>query len=505
MGDIAMTTNGAAADLVLAANAASLERMQWRADPLADRTAEAIIGRWQTLDADTQFGEAVAMHAEHWQRIRFANTLIAQWETNGQLVDWRAPLADNASAPHREIAATLQTYVRDARTLPDWIDGDRVMRAETIFFEQGVLSCLLLFCASLPECYVAPDLADVLHAAGQLEQHTEHRIRSTAAMIFPVMMRGGLTTPEGGGIAQVLKVRLIHAMIRNLILRGNPESIATAAQSESGSVEIPRLLGRIENAQSNLFETLFAHGWDIDRDALPCNQEELAYTLLTFHYIYLRGMRTLGVPLNADDELSYLHAWNVMAHVLGVERELMPQNMSDAEKMFTEMQSRARADAMKRPGDKDPRPKLGQALMKSMESVIPLQVARGFPSLLTKTLCGAQVASELGIANRASFLSKIFYAVVMLVVRAIDKIVRLFLPNFSLSRMLGRVMGYHLMTKLLLDQTRPLKLPGRLLNQMHGLLDEWSDDAKAPSWMNWIEDRMTARGQWTHSLRRENK
>ncbi|MCB2042404.1 MAG: DUF2236 domain-containing protein, partial [Rhodoferax sp.] len=65
------------------------------------------------------------------------------------------------------------------------------------FYEYGPLSCILLFCASLPECYVLPDLATVLHRAGQLEQHTEYRIRSTAAMIFPVMMRGGLSDASG--------------------------------------------------------------------------------------------------------------------------------------------------------------------------------------------------------------------------------------------------------------------------------------------------------------------
>jgi hypothetical protein len=76
--------------------------------------------------------------------------------------------------------------------------------------EYGALSVTMLFCSSLPECYVIPDLAAVLHATGQLETHTDYRIRATGAMIFPVMMAGGLTAPDGGGIAQILKVRLIH-------------------------------------------------------------------------------------------------------------------------------------------------------------------------------------------------------------------------------------------------------------------------------------------------------
>lgn len=382
-------------------------------------------------------------------------------------------------------------------------DAAKINRAEAVFMEHGVLSCLLLFCASLPECYVLPDLSDVLHAAGQLEQHTEHRIRQTAAMIFPVMMRGGLCTPEGSGVAQVLKVRLIHAMIRNLILHGNPESVVLAMQGDDGNsvTEIDSL--DVPVGSVDMFQTLFAHGWDLQRDQLPCNQEELAYTLLTFHYVFLRGMRTLGVGLRADDEDAYLHAWNAMAHVLGVRRELMPQTMSECETRFAEMQARGRADAAKRPGDEDPRPKLGRALMQSMEVAIPIRALKGFPSLLAKTLCGKTVAGELGILGRASFASRVFYAVAVFAVRCIDTVMRIFIPQFSLSRMLGRILGYHMMAKLLMDQTRPLKLPNHLLNQVHAAIDQWSHDNANPGWVNRLEDRFTASGRWTLQMQQK--
>ena len=106
-------------------------------------------------------------------------------------------------------------------------------------------STTLLFCASLPECYVLPHLSEVLHVAGQLEEHTEYRIRQTAAMVFPVMMKGGLTTAGGGGVAQVLKVRLIHATIRHLILHGAP-------QEARGRIEPQPVAGGPANLQQAL-------------------------------------------------------------------------------------------------------------------------------------------------------------------------------------------------------------------------------------------------------------
>ncbi|TAF69260.1 MAG: bifunctional aminodeoxychorismate synthase component I/aminotransferase, partial [Curvibacter sp.] len=52
--------------------------------------------------------------------------------------------------------------------------------------------------ARIHEAIAAGDLYQLNYTA-QLEARTEHRIRATAAMIFPVMMRGGLTAPQGGG------------------------------------------------------------------------------------------------------------------------------------------------------------------------------------------------------------------------------------------------------------------------------------------------------------------
>lgn len=472
-----------------AADEALLDRMQLQADPLADTTIARILGPWTAMTPSASAAELLAANATHWQRIAEVNQLFAQWQDNASLVGWQAP----GAAP--EVALPLQAYVQAAQALPAWADPAKIARAETLFMDYGALSCILLFCSSLPECYVVPDLSAVLHVAGQLEEHTEYRIRATAAMIFPVMMQGGLTTPQGSGIAQVLKVRLIHATIRNLILRGDPQDAGTAALAAAPPVAPLAAL----RASKNMHQALFAHGWNTAADGLPCNQEELAYTLLTFGYVFLRSLRRLGLRLSHDDELAYLHAWNVMGHVLGIKRELMADTMEEAEALFAKMQARGRAD----PVAPDPRPGLGQALMQTMENVIPLRVAKPFPVLMTRFLCGAATMQDLGIAGRVSWLSRGLFALVMLLVRGIDWLVRLVVPEFSISRFITRVLGYQFMAKILMDQTRPLKLPEHLLNQVGGMMNGWSDDPKAPRWVNTLEDRLTTRGSWRAAAQRQ--
>ena len=84
----------------------------------------------------------------------------------------------------------------------------------------------------------------------------------------------------------------------------------------------------------------------------------------------------------------------------------------------------------------------------------------------------------------------------------VDGIGGLLWPGFSLSRLITRVVGYHLLTHFLMDQTRPLALPDRVLQPMRTTVSAWSDDGRAPGWINAVEDRLTTTGDWVGSPRR---
>lgn len=464
-----------------AANEAELNAMQLDTDPLADDTIARILGHWPA--------DMPGLDAPQWQAISTVNRLMGQWSSNAALKHWRAE-GDGVTPC---IAQALQDYVAQGQVLPPWADLRKIERAEQLFMQHGALSCILLFCSSLPECYVVPDLSSVLHTTGQLEQHTEYRIRATAAMIFPVMLHGGLAKPGGSGVAQVLKVRLIHATVRNLILRGNPQDAQHRIRNHGVLPPLPLPVG----APASMHQVLYTKGWNLAAQGAPCNQEELAYTLLTFGYVFLRSMRKLGLGLSAADEEAYLHAWNVVGYLLGIDPALMVQNMHQGASLMAQMQARGRAQ----PVQPDPRPALGAALMQTMAQAIPWSIAKPFPALLTRYLCGAPTAQDLGLGQPpAPWRSRCVFWTLLLLARLIDAVARTVLPRFSITRALTRILGYHFMSRVLMNQTRPLQLPEQLLNQMDDTMASWSDDPQAPRWLNRLEDRWTTSGLW--SLRR---
>lgn len=449
---------------------AALERLRRRADPLADEAVAAMLGPW-----DDGAGEA-----ENLARLAAANRVIAGWRCNADLVDGQA--LDGTPEP---VARALAAYLAAARQLPAWADPVAIARAERVFMEQGLLSCTLLFCASLPECYVLPDLAEVLHTTGQLQQRTDHRIRSTAAMIFPVMLEGGLTTAQGAGIAQVMKVRLIHAVVRHLVLHGGP------VQALAQPAPVPcRARGR---APASMHEALLDHGWDVSTQGLPCNQLELAYTLLTFGYVFARGMRTLRIGLPPADEHALLHTWNVVGHLVGIERGSMVEDMAAAEALF----GRIQALGLRQAPTPDPRPPLAEALMRTMAAVIPWRIARPMPILLTRLLCGKPARSELGLNQQVGWPARALFTLGLGLVRAVDAIGRTIAPDFSVARLVTRLVGVRLLSRLLMDQTRPLNLPSALLPQFGRAVAGWREDSRAPRWVRALEGRLTSPASWT--------
>ena len=462
-----------------------LARLQRVADTPADDAVAAIVGDWSTLPSDASAQALRDAHEEQWKRLGQATALLNTLGPNGKLEHWQA------EAPHvdADLRQVVQDFIHAQQALPAWADSAKLQRAETLFVEYGPLSCILLFCASLPECYVLPDLAAVLHRAGQLEQHTEYRIRSTAAMIFPVMMRGGLSDADGSGRGQILKVRLIHATIRNLILHGHPHRAFDGPDAATARVVAPH---PALAAEPGMFAAMFAGGWDAGRSGVPCNQEELAYTLLTFSFVFLRGLRRLGLGLSAADEEAYLHCWNVAASVLGVDDALMAHSMDEAQILFDAMQARVRGPAPAQ----DPRPALGRALMQAMEQAIPVGWLKPLASLMTRYLCGRRTAALIGVDARASGFSRVLFELLISTARLIDTLARRIWPQFSLSRLITRTLGYHLVTRLLMDQTRSLRLPTQLLGHADALLDSWAEDSQAPRWVNALEDRLTTSGSW---------
>jgi hypothetical protein len=358
-----------------------LDRLRQQGDPLADSTVEAVLEKYPATD--------VLDVLQHLVRIPPRAERPRLYERLG--ID--PELRDN-----------LESFFRQSASLPPWMDADLVRRGKEVYQQQVFFTFVTLACASLPACYCWSPESSILGITGRLKRDVPSRLPETAQMVVDVMASEALfhgTEAAGPGLRAVVKVRLMHAVIRQLIMgRGR---IATVLEREHGEGED---LARLRK------EKFFARfvvpegsdedrpkSWNVNRDGVPINQEQLAATLLTFSYVTLNAIRQFRVHISEADERAFMHRWNVIGHLLGIDDAITTRldRTADAEVLFHKVMTRNRRPAIDGPG-------LERALLDYLES----NLARRAPifsrlggtriaRILTRELSGDDTSEVIGV------------------------------------------------------------------------------------------------------------
>ena len=315
---------------------AFLDRMRQTIDPSADAVARTIVEQ--------------NLHREVADMIKKRQ----MWDADGE--------------PSRLLPEDIRSYMKSASTLPPWRDEAMVNEAEQFFLLYGLASSTLLACASLPQCYVMKFGTEVLAYTKFLQVEPTRRIRETAQMVMDVMVPGGLK-PGGRGVRATMKVRVMHAIVRYMIMN-DPRAVANPAD--------PALKARF---------------------GLPINQEDLVYTLMTFSYVVVEGFRTMGYQMTDRQREGYIHCWNIVGCLMGIREELLPATFADAKQLFEAIQLRQH-------GQSEAGQKLTAALLKSVEDALPGEHHDPLVAALARKLVGDSTADALGI-ERPSLIQKV--------------------------------------------------------------------------------------------------
>jgi hypothetical protein len=267
---------------------------------------------------------------------------------------------DDGSAS-RKLPEAVRAYLTLSSNLPPWINRAMVNEAEQFFLLYGISSATQLSCASLPECYIMQYGTEVLAFTKFLQIDPARRIRETAQMIMSVMCPGGLVADGrvGSGVHATQKVRVMHAIIRYMV-EHDPASAANPTDPE-----LRKKFGR------------------------PINQEDLAFTLLTFSYVAVRSYVKLGVRMTETQKDDYVHCWNVVGFLMGIREELLPATYEESHTLYEAIRAH-------QAGASNAGQALTSALMNLLEQMMP-PGTRHLPVILTRYLVGSNTAAMLGL------------------------------------------------------------------------------------------------------------
>ncbi len=200
--------------------------------------------------------------------------------------EWRAML-DLALAKGIETVPNapepLRALFRQLESVPFWVDQERCNLGGATFLRCR-LGFTVLALLALPVIYSWPAGNKPLALSGQLVHRASQRLKDTTRYVFAVCQPDGLTR-FSDGFAMTVRVRLIHAQVRRLLL-------------ESGQ-------------------------WHAEAWGSPINQCHMAGTNLMFSVGVLDGLTRLGYRFKRVEREALIHLWRYAGYLLGVEHELL--------------------------------------------------------------------------------------------------------------------------------------------------------------------------------------
>lgn len=175
--------------------------------------------------------------------------------------------------------------------VPIWLDWAAADRGGAVFLRSGVLGATVLGVKSLVTAYASPGGNKPLIMSGQLQSRARRRLGETGRFVHAVSQPGGMRR-FSEGFAISVKVRIMHAQVRRLVLAS----------------------GR----------------WREDLWGTPVNQHDMASTILLFSSVLLEGLSRLGYRVTPGEAEDLVHLWRYVGLVMGVDPELLPGSLAEA-------------------------------------------------------------------------------------------------------------------------------------------------------------------------------
>jgi hypothetical protein len=191
------------------------------------------------------------------------------------------------------IESDMASFLQKYKTLPAWVDKERLRRGQEVFLAYLPAASLSLYYRSLVAGFSIPKISEVIRSTGYLAPPSR-----PDQVLQRLLDTGELTTactglgleallPDGIGWKTALYVRFLHAKVRFALLKRQGK-----------------------------------RKWNTNEFGVPINQEDMAATLLAFSVNVLFGIDLIaGVPLSKEERLDYLELWRYLGFLLGVETE----------------------------------------------------------------------------------------------------------------------------------------------------------------------------------------
>lgn len=236
----------------------------------------------------------------------------------GPFDDVISAAADAFNKPNSNATNRLAQFYRHYNQVPSWVDFDQIQRGIDVFLAYLPAAGCALYYRSLVGGFSIPKIVEVLKATRYLvsdRKKTLNRLIDTGGLLAACFapsdssVSAASLRPGGKGWMAALRVRVLHAKIRRRLLQ--------LKRTDEDGHSVP--------------------SFDVKKNGIPINQEDLAATLLAFSVNVLLGIEIFaGKPLPANEQLDYLALWRYIGWLLGIDTPESEHTSSNCDKAVQE-------------------------------------------------------------------------------------------------------------------------------------------------------------------------
>lgn len=244
-----------------------------------------------------------------------------------------------------------QAFLDEVNHVPDWADTQAMRKGQELFLRCAPLAIASFVLGSLLVTYTPPGSAKVLLHTGRLRQDVVRRLFETSTMVHAVMQAGALE-PGAPGHQAIVRVRLLHAMVRHHVM-----------------------------ARSS---------WPVEQLGSPINQLQMGLTALGFSSLLINSMRSLGVVVSDEEARGYQLLWRRGNHLQGVDLSLLPDQLAGEAQLYELFQR-----TVMTPDDNSRT--LVAAVHQGLAWQSPFFLPQGALEALSRCLLGSDLSDKLAI------------------------------------------------------------------------------------------------------------
>lgn len=248
----------------------------------------------------------------------------------------------------------FQEFVDQLNCVPDWVDWQLIERGRQVQASFKHARSLAVLTYSMPLGFCRDQSLLWLVKRGYLAQEVVRRVHETNQLIHSVSAEDGLK-PGNPAHRVLAEVRLSNAMMRKSLLSRQRDE-----------------------AQPNM----------------PVNQLDMAFHMLQYGHLAVRGMEKLGVHLKPKDHQAIQHYWRYCGYLYGVNEQLLASDLEQQEQLYTQLFS---SEATPLNEHKRMVNSSLNALTNDMALNLPLELIQE----LARLTLGESKANTLGIAKQA--------------------------------------------------------------------------------------------------------